>query len=126
MTDQSTLTELNIDIAQWEQRRDEDAIQRLDGCLSEELVFRRADRTIVDKAAFMHALKGPSPFASRESRNVALTISRDRAVVILTVIGTRKDGTRGVYRNVRVFFRREDGWRMELWFNDDMTSLAEL
>ena len=30
----------------------------------------------------MTALKGPSPFASRESRNPAVTIMRDRAVVI--------------------------------------------
>lgn len=126
MTDELLLAELNNDIAQWEQRRDEDAIRELDACLSEELVFRRADRTIVDKATFMNALKGPSPFASRESRNAAVTISRGRAVVILTVIGTRKDGTRGAYRNVRIFERREGGWRMELWFNDDVTSLAEL
>ena len=74
----------------------------------------------------MTALKGPSPFASRESRNPAVTIMRDRAVVILTVIGIRKDGGRGAYRNVRVFARREGDWRMEFWFNDDVTSLAEL
>ncbi len=126
MTDESHLAELNIDIARWEQRRDDDAISKLDGCLSDDLVFRRADRTIVDKATFMSALKSPGPFAARESKNVAVTILRDRAVVSLTVIGTRKDGGRGVYRNVRVFFRRDGRWRLEFWFNDDVTSLAEL
>ena len=125
MTDESMLTELNLNIAQWEQHRDENAIRQLDGCLSEELVFRRADRTIVDKTAFMNALKGSSPFASRESRNVTVTISRSRALVGLTVIGTRKDGTRSAYRNVRLFFRRDGGWSMEFWFNDDVTSLME-
>jgi hypothetical protein len=74
----------------------------------------------------MAALKGPSPFASRESRNVAVSISRDRALVTLTVIGTKKGGTRGAYRNVRIFFRREGQWSLEFWFNDDLTSLAEL
>jgi len=51
MSDELLLNELNLNIAHWEQRRDAEALCRLDGCLSDDLVFRRADRTIVDKAA---------------------------------------------------------------------------
>lgn len=125
MTEEARLAQLNDDIAQWEQRRDEDAIRELDACLSDGLLFRRADRTVVDKATFMGALNKPGPFAARESRNVAVEIRGDRALATLTVVATRNDGTRGYYRNVRVFFRRDGNWRLELWFNDDLTSLSE-
>ena len=127
MTDEQRLTELNITLAEWEQRRDEDAIQCLDKCLSHDLVFRRADRTFVGKAAFMNALRGPSPFVRRESRNVTVDLMGDRALVVLTVIGTRDNGSQGVYRNIRVFFHADDGeWRLEVWWNDDITSFAEV
>ena len=123
MSDESKLSELNTNIAQWEQQRDEEGVRQLDGCLSTALLFRRADRSVVDKAAFMNALKNPSPFTSRESRDVTVNIVGDRALATLTVIGTKKDGSRGVYRNVRLFFRRDGKWTMEFWFNDDVTSV---
>jgi hypothetical protein len=126
MSDQSRLTELNIQIAQWEQQRDKDAIGQLALCLSDTLIFRRADRTTVDKAAFLKALNGPSPFVSRETRNVTVTVSQDRAMAIVTVITVKKDGERNAYRNVRLFSRHGEAWRLEFWFNDDVSSLSEL
>jgi hypothetical protein len=126
MSDESQLRELNIQIAQWEQQRDKDAIGQLDRCLSDGLIFRRADRTIVDKAAFLSALNGPSPFVSRESRNVTITISRDRAMAIVTVITVKQGGAQNAYRNVRLFSRQGEAWGLEFWFNDDVSSLAEL
>lgn len=120
------LTTLNTDIAAWEQRRDAEAIGRLDECLSPDLVFRKADRTVVRKDTFMKALQGPSPFTSRESRDVAVAPFDDRALVTLTVVGTKADGSVGRYRNVRVFVRREGRWQLEVWFNDDVTSLPGL
>jgi hypothetical protein len=117
------LVELNVKIAEWEQRRDKDAVKRLDESLSSELVFRRADRTVVSKKAFMDALGKPGPFTKRESRDVSLTISGERALVTLIVVATKIDGSLGRYRNIRVFFRREGAWQLEVWFNDDLTSL---
>ena len=85
-----------------------------------------AFRSVVGKEAFMKGLGGPSPFASRESRSGSLTVLGDRAVAVVTVIGKREKGPPGVYRNVRVFFRRDGNWRLEVWFNDDLTSLTDL
>jgi len=117
------LVALNLDIPRWEQLRDDDAIARLDEVLSKELMFRRADGSVVDKAAFMGALGMPSPFARRESSDIAVTHIGDRALATVTVTATRADGSVGRYRNIRVFFRRDGRWHLEVWFNDDMTSL---
>ena len=123
-SDEARLTELNVQIAEWEQRRDADGIAQLNKCLSAELVFRRADGSIVGKDAFMSGLMGPSPFARRESRDVSVTILGQRALVVVTVIGIRDNGTHGVYRNVRAFFHYDGEWQLEIWFNDDVTSFA--
>jgi hypothetical protein len=117
------LVTLNIDVATWEQTRDAASIARLDDCLSRDLVFRRADRRVVDKEAFMKGLRDESPFVNRESHDVSVSLVRDRAMVTVIVSAARKDGTVGWYRNVRLFFRRGDRWQMEVWFNDDVTSL---
>ncbi len=126
LTEEShALVELNLAIAEWEQRRDAAAKEKLNDCLSPDLIFRRADRAVVDKETFMKGLEGDSPFTNRESRNPSVKISGERAVVILTVVGTRRDGSRGYYRNIRLFVRTDHKWQMEFWFNDDLTSLAE-
>lgn len=51
------LAALNQDIARWEQSRDEQDIAELNRILSPTLIFRRADRKVVDKATFMSALQ---------------------------------------------------------------------
>ncbi len=118
------LESLNRNVAEWEQRRDAEAKQELDACLSADLVFRRADGTVVGKPAFMRGLEGESPFSRRESRDVTVMVMGARALVTLTVLATSKgDGTTSRYRNVRVFFRREGRWLLEVWFNDDTTDL---
>jgi hypothetical protein len=126
MSDEAQLIQLNRDIAHWEQQRDDEAIRKLDRCLAETLVFRRADRSVVDKATFMKALDGPSPFASRESGEPAVTINGGRAVSVVTVFTVRNDGSRNAYRNVRHFWLQGGEWRLEFWFNDDLSSLTEL
>jgi len=123
-TEEAFLTQLNLEIAECEQRRDDEAIAQLNRCLSTDLVFRRADGSVVGKEAFMNGLRGPSPFVRRESRGARVTILGERALVIVTVIGIRENASRGVYRNVRVFFRHGAEWRLEIWFNDDVTSLV--
>jgi hypothetical protein len=124
--DTSLLRSINVDIANWEQERDVEAIGKLDEILSPQILFRRADKTVVGKKEFMDALSGPSPFATRVSRNVVVEPRGDRAVSSLVVTTTREDGRVSHYRNIRWFARRDDRWLLEYWFNDDITDLADI
>jgi hypothetical protein len=120
-SDQDQLRQINLGIAAWEQKRDEAAIAKLDQILSPQLVFRRADGTVVGKAEFMAGLRAPSPFTARESGDAAVEVRGDRALAVVTVTTTAADGTVGRYRNVRMFARRGRRWQLEFWFNDDIT-----
>jgi Domain of unknown function (DUF4440) len=124
--DVELLRAMNLKIAEWEQRRDADAVEQLDSTIAESLVFRRADGNVVGKAEFMQALQGPSPFLERSSRDVSVQVRGDRAFVVLTVVATKPDASTGFYRNVRVFFRHDPTWLLEAWFNDDVTNVTGL
>jgi hypothetical protein len=115
---ETELIQLNHSIAELEQRRDPGAIARLDALIAPELIFRRADGTVVGKAEFMAGLQGPSPFASRTSEAVTAVVVGSRALVTLIVVTTRPDGSSARYRNVRVWDRRADGWSLGVWFNE--------
>ena len=78
------------------------------------------------KKEFMDALSGPSPFATRVSRNVVVELRGDRAVCTLVVTTTREDGPVSHYRNIRWFARGDDRWLLEYWFNDDITDLVDI
>src|SRR5262249_38771400 len=112
-SDERELIDLNINLVIWEQRRNNNDRASLNQYLSSELVFRRADKTIVDKTEFMRTLDGDNRFTMREAQDVSVTITGDRALVTLIIIGHKTDGTKGIYRNIRVFFRRENRWRLE-------------
>jgi hypothetical protein len=120
----ATLEELNRAIAELEQRRDARAIERLDTLISPKLVFRRANGSVVRKAEFMAGLNGPSPFVSRSSDDISVAIVGSRALVTLVVAATKPDGSTARYRNVRMWDQREDGWSLEVWFNEELASLA--
>ena len=120
------LRSINLDIANWEQQRDAEAIDKLDGILSPQLLFRRADKTVVGKKEFKDAHSRPIPFATRVSSDVAVELRDDRAVCTLIVTTTRKDDPVSHYRNIRWFARRDDRWPMEYWFNDDIIDLADI
>ena len=124
--DEDHLKRTNLSISRWEQERDEDSIKRLDRVLSSHLLFRRANKTVVGKADFMAGLEGASPFETRESEDVTVEIMGDRAVAVLTVVTTKKDGTEERFRNVRMFGRRGDEWQVEFWLNDDVTHVTGL
>ena len=125
-SDEDPLKRTNLSIAAWEQERDAEAIRKLDEILSPELMFRRADKTVVGKREFMDGLLKPSPFVKRESENAVVEIKGDRALVTLTVATTKEDGTKNRYRNIRMFIRRDEHWRLEFWFNDDVTHATGL
>ena len=125
-SDKDQLKRINLNIADWEQKRDTEAIQMLGTIISQQFLFRRADKTVVGKRKFMKDLSKPSPFARRKSKIEAIAIRGDLALVTLAVTTTKKDGTKSSYRNIRMFVRRGKEWQLEFWFNDDVTQVTGL
>jgi hypothetical protein len=72
--DENHLHRINASIAVWEQQRDQEAITKLDEILSPDLLFRRADKTVIGKREFMAALREPSPFAKRDSQQATVEV----------------------------------------------------
>lgn len=74
------LKALNILIAQVEQQRDDLAKNFFRRHLSERLLFRRADGSVVGKGGmpgqegFLESLDGPSPFSRRETEDIDVTL----------------------------------------------------
>jgi hypothetical protein len=100
----------------------------VDQHFSIQLIFRRASGVVVGKAgedSFLESLATkPSPFVSRESKEIAVTLLDDRALVTLIVVGKKADGTEKRYRNIRLFSRAGNGWKLELWYNYELTGVA--
>jgi hypothetical protein len=107
-------------VAEWEQQRDAAAKHQLDELIAQDFIFRRADGSVVGKAEFIAGLDGPSPFSSRRSEDIAVTVTGSRALAVLTVVTARADGTLGRFRNVRAFARTASGWSLDVWFNDEL------
>jgi hypothetical protein len=121
-SDEMDLIALNRQIAE-EEQRGEDGRDFLDRVFSDALVFHRANGTVVGKADVLAGL-GSNPFQERSTKDIAAHIVGNRALVTLIVIGIlKKDGSTHHYRNIR-FFAREDGeWRLDSWYNFEVTDL---
>jgi hypothetical protein len=118
-----SLAELNQQMLQMEQQGGEAAQDYFRPGLSNQLVFRRANGTIVGKAAFLDGLKN-NPFQQRHSEDVSVSVQEDRALVTLIVVGQRKDdGSVHRYRNIRLFSRSGEQWILEFWYNYEITGL---
>jgi hypothetical protein len=124
--DTAHLRSINFDMVAWEQTRDAEAIGKLGELLSPQLVFRRADKSVVGRKEFIDGLSGPSPFTTRESSDVVVELRGDRAVSTSVVTTTKEDGSVNHYRNIRWFARAHGRWLVEYWFNDDVADLVEL
>jgi hypothetical protein len=122
--DDTLLQSINRELADWEQARDTNAVRKLDELLSPNLLFRRADKSVVGKKEFMEALSGPSPFIKRESTNIDVVLRDERALATLIVTTSKEDGSVSRYRNIRWFTRDGGRWRLEYWFNDNVAELA--
>jgi hypothetical protein len=120
MTSREELISTNLSLASWEQERDESTIERLDAAISRDLLFRRANGTVVGKPEFMADLHKPSPFVERSSKIGAVEIREDRALVVSTVVGKTADGALKRYRNLRFFVSTNDVWQLVFWFNDEL------
>jgi hypothetical protein len=129
----SELTELNTKIAEMEQLRDESATNFFKSLISDQLIFRRADGSVVgkggsnpDQKGFIDSLSGKNPFVSREVQDIEVYLFESRALVTLIVRTTKADGTQNRYGNIRLFSNSGAGWILEFWYNYDITGLAGL
>lgn len=118
------LIALNQQIGEKEQEEAK-ATGFFEALLSDQLIFRRASGVVVGKSgegSFLESLATkPSPFILREAEEIAVTLLDGRALVTLIVVGTKADGTKKRYRNVRLFSRAGDNWKLELWYNYELS-----
>ena len=121
---EEVLVTLNRRFAEMEQQGGREAIEFFGVHLSHELVFRRANGKVVGKFGKEGFLEGLSsnPFRSRVVEDVSVTQQGERALVTLTIVGTRKDdGSVHWYRNIRLFSWSGGNWIAESWFNYELT-----
>jgi hypothetical protein len=128
-TDREVLEELNREMVKREEEAagaDDQAVASIrrffEIHLSKELVFRRADGTIVTAQMFLDGLKGGAK-RNREARLIEVSFSESHsgnAVVTLLVFTQDTDG-RHCYRNIRHFKLIDELWKMYYWYNYDLT-----
>ncbi len=108
--DQQALRELNLQIGDAEDRGDREWLATV---LAPSLAFQRADpaRTIDDRSAFLEKVK---PGGTRVTRIVEpIELYGGRAIVKCVVrVGEQE------FHNVRLFVRREGGWKLLGWANE--------
>jgi len=120
------LVDINKKIAKAEMERN---IPFLTEHLAENLVFRRASGVVVSRETYLQDLQSPDnhyEFIHCEDIEV-LETEEDAAVVSLRMWakGKRSDKNfNGLYRNTRMFVRRENRWQCVAWFNTPI--IAEL
>jgi hypothetical protein len=114
---------LNEQFAAMEQQRDEKAKAWFRDVLSDQLVFRRANGSIMDKQKFLKSLDDQNSFTSRKAEDFSATIVGERALVTLVIHTMKADGTENCYRNIRLFSKQNQSWKLELWYNYDLTGL---
>ena len=115
------LINLNERIGEAERTRDAEFLRVV---LSDNLRFRRANGTIVDKAIYLDDLTKPlNTTEELHSTDIVPTIYRNLAVVVLSVAvkgmrcGNKLDG---VFRNIRTFLdepNKRPHWQLHSWFN---------
>lgn len=122
-TPEQDLIDLNIKIGEAETQRDEGF---LSGILADDLRFRRANGTIVDKATYLAGVQDiNNTYEYLHAEDVQTIVYENTAVVSLRV---RSKGMRGVtpfegtFRNIRLFLNQPDKdknpvWQCYMWFN---------
>lgn len=120
--DKQQLTELNMYMGEMEQQRDNKARRFFSSLLSDQLVFRRANGKVVDKETFLKDLENPNPFTSRRTEDIDISSLDDHALVSLVIRTMTKEGKQGRYRNVRLFSKQGTDWKLDFWYNFEITS----
>lgn len=106
-----------------EQQYDGKAKAWFDDLLSDQLVFRCASRAVVDKRAFLKSLDETNAFTSHRSDEISVTVLGEGTLATLISHTTNLDGTYHFYRNIRLFSKQGQDWKLKLWYNCDLTSL---
>ena len=112
------LIALNEQIGKAEYNRDEGF---LDKVLSDNLVFKRADETVVDKKQYLAGLTNPeNKYEYVIPQEIKVTQNGDIAFVSLLVYAKGTRGGKefiGTFRNQRVFMKTNGGWQCYIWVN---------
>jgi Domain of unknown function (DUF4440)/Carboxymuconolactone decarboxylase family len=121
--DRRALIELNEQMVADEQAAN---VQRLAGVMHDSLIFRRANGTLTNKAAFLAAAQEAAvAVTERKPRQVEATVKGDTAVVTLTVTAKVSEGgavQRKEFKNIRFFVRLNGRWMLTCWFNEALPS----
>jgi glyoxylase I family protein len=111
-----SLQELNLEIGEAEKRHDAGFLHDV---LHEDLVFRRADGSIVDKPRYLRDLPEKT-YRRVESEVIEMDEGQDSAAVsVLVRAAWTSDGRSftGSFRNTRLFTRKDGRWQCLAWVN---------
>lgn len=110
------LRTLNVGIGAAEKEHD---LEFLRDVLHDELIFRRADGTLVGKNEYLADVPNRT-YGALDVEIGDVDETSDNAVVTLTVTARGTRGGKpfaGTFRNVRMFVRDGERWRCKLWMN---------
>jgi glyoxylase I family protein len=110
------LRDLNVAIGAAEKEHDLDFLREV---LHDELVFRRADGTVVGKDEYLRSLEDRTyDVLDVEVADVDARAESAVVTAIVTARGTSGGAPfAGTFRNVRTFVRDEERWQCRLWIN---------
>jgi hypothetical protein len=119
------LMNLNEKILKAEQAGTPSDVEYLATVLSDNFVFRRADRSVVDKATFLGGVAvAAQRLADRQAFDLEVTVVGKAALVTLMVVAFTNTGAQRrprVFKNIRFFVDRGNGWLLEHWYNEALT-----
>jgi hypothetical protein len=91
-----------------------------DTLLADNFIFRRASGVIMDKQRYLNGLASvtENPFEQLDTIVETVTLDEGSAVADVLVIAKRKNMERAAaFRNVRVFRREGENWKLVIWVN---------
>jgi hypothetical protein len=109
-------------MGEMEQQRDKKAHNFFLGLLSDQLVFRRANGKVVDKKTFLKSLQDPNPFKKRWTEDIDISSLDGRALVSLVIRTMSNENKEARYRNVRLFSKQGNEWKLDFWYNFEIIS----
>src|SRR5262245_24701218 len=104
------LTKINHAIATAEKDKDASVLQKI---LADDLRFRRANGTIVDKEQFLKDLTNTEYL---EIEGIEVSLAGSTAVVSL-IVHLSENRDKDSYRNIRVFRKQAETWELTMWVN---------
>jgi hypothetical protein len=101
-----------------EQSASEADIKYLSTVVTDDLLFGRADGSVVDKTTFLRDVpKSARRLTERRAFNIEPHVLGASALVTLTVVGVDESGQVQAFRNIRFFVERNNRWLLQHWYN---------